>query len=330
MSEKKEEIIRKLLRTFSGFKPGFCLEGNKLVILDRGKALKALQYNSIDLLAFYVCDIEDEIREIFLQNSIKAMIYQVNLLKELERVTSILSGKNISFFVLKGFAMKRYYPADCIRPSSDIDIIIHPNEKYTCMNAFKEAGYELKNEENVARQFALHGELNWISPQTQISIECHWDLINAKSMRKIINFDPDFIFQRPETLHVEGIEINVLPVPIDLAYLIAHHVLHHQFKKLLWLADVLLILMTEEVDWKEFEDTVRHLRLERPVYYYLEAVIRIFGKESLEHLVELKNNLSPRSRRYFFFAIFNRAESIFRMKQVTARLRDHIFRNAFK
>jgi hypothetical protein len=226
--------------------------------------------------------------------------------------------------------MRRYYPPECIRPISDIDIVVHPDERYRCVQIFRDVGYQLSSGTDVERMLTFHGELSWKNPQTQISVECHWDLINAASMRKVTNFDPSFIFGKLETFDVDGVTINVLPRSIELAYLMAHHVLHHKFKRLLWLADIFLIIMSEEVDWKEFEDTVKHLRMDRPVYYYLSALIRLFGREDFENILELKDKLLPQSMQYFLFSWFKRPENIFQREHCIGRLRDHIFRNAFK
>jgi hypothetical protein len=186
------------------------------------------------------------------------------------------------------------------------------------------------NAKDLDRLLELHGELSWVNPVTHVSVEFHWDLVNAKSMRKVTNFDTDFIFGRLERLEVEGLEFNVLPKAIDLAYLMTHHVLHHQFKRLLWLVDVLLLLITEEVDWNEFEEAVTILKMERPVCYYLYAVRSIFGEEYLNRLGDLEKRLRPASRRYFFYSRFNRPENIFYQGRPYAKLRDRIFRNAFK
>jgi hypothetical protein len=132
MIEFKNEVIRNVLDTFSKFNPAFRINGRRLLIMNREKALNSLRHHSLDLLAFSACDIEDNVRSILSEGWIKETVFQVRLLKELEKVFDILSGENIPVAVIKGFALKRYYPRDSLRPFSDIDIIIPPDEKYKC------------------------------------------------------------------------------------------------------------------------------------------------------------------------------------------------------
>jgi hypothetical protein len=329
MAEPKKQAIISLLDVLSTFTGGFRIEDGELVILDMDNTMSVLRLHSIDLLALSALDIEEKARDVFIKGRLEETIYQVMLLKEIEKVLGILEEENISAIMLKGFSLRRYYPLDCIRPISDIDFLVRPDDKYRCLEAFRKAGYGLVKEHELDRLLQLHGELTWVNPQTRISVELHWDMVNAKSMRKVINFDPDFIFGRMEKYKVEKMELNVLSAPVELAYLMTHHVLHHQFKRLLWLADVLLMLTGEDVDWVEFEKTVVHLKIERPVYYYLEALEGIFGK-GCPDLGEIGKRLRPRSTRYFFFSRFNPPARIFRKGQFSSKLKDTLFRSAFK
>ena len=120
----KNEVIRTVLGKFSNFKPGFCLKGRDLVVVDKKKALYLLRHHSLDLLALSVCNLEDEIKADISKGHFDESIYQVHLLKELEKVAERFSENKISFVLIKGFALRHYYPSDCVRPMSDMDLLI--------------------------------------------------------------------------------------------------------------------------------------------------------------------------------------------------------------
>lgn len=326
----KDDVIRTVLREFSNYKPGFCLEGHDLVVIDRKRALDLLRHHSLDLLVLCVCNLEDVFKAEISKTHFDECIYQVNLLKELEKVAEKFSENKISFVLTKGFAIKRYYPSDCVRPMSDIDLLIRPEDRLRSVEVLKGEGYRLEKEEDLKRQLAVHGELEWRNPENNMKVEVHWDLINAKSAKKAANFDSDIVFREVRELEIEGIKVNTLSPQIELAHLMIHHVLHHNFKRLLWLVDVLLVLRSEEVDMEKFEKCVKQLRIERPVHYYLSCLHKIFPEMMTEELKKVRDRIVPCSLRYNIFTSINRPERIFRKGVVAAKLKDKLFRNAFK
>ena len=326
----KNEVIRTVLRKFSNFKPGFCLEGRDLLVFDNKKALNLLRHHSLDLLALSVCNLEDEFKADISKGHFDECIYQVYLLKELEKVAERFSENKISFVLIKGFALRRYYPSGCVRPMSDIDLLIKPEDVLKSVEVLRREGYHLSNEEDLKRQLAVHGELVWHNPENNLKVEVHWDFINAKSAKKAANFDSDLVFREVRELEIEGVKVNTLLPQLELAHLMIHHVLHHNFKRLLWLVDVLLVLRSEKVDMEEFEKCVKQFRIERPIHYYLRCLHKIFPEMMTEDLKKIKKRLNPWSLRYNIFASINRPERIFRKGVFAAELKDKLFRNAFK
>jgi len=326
----KDEVIRTLLRAFSNFKPGFCLKGHDLVVFDRKRALDLLRHHGLDLLVLSVCNLEDEFKAEISKTHFDECIYQVNLLKELEKVAEIFSENKIIIFLTKGFALRRYYPSGCVRPMSDIDLLIRPEDRLRSVEVLRGEGYRLAKEEDLKRQLAVHGELVWHNPENNMKVEVHWDLINAKSAKKAANFDSDIVFREVRELEIEGVKVNTLSPHLELAHLMIHHVLHHNFKRLLWLVDVLLVLRSEEVDMEKFEKCVKQLRIERPVHYYLRCLHKIFPEMMPEELIKIKERLKPWSLRYNVFAGINRPERIFKKGVFASKLKDKLFRNAFK
>jgi len=326
----KNEVIRKVLEKFSNFKPGFCLKGRDLVVFDKKRVLDLLRHHSLDLLALSACNLEDEIKADISKGHFDECIYQINLLKELEKVAERFSENKISFVLTKGFALRRYYPSGCVRPMSDIDLLIKLEDVLKSVEVLRKEGYHLSNEEDLKRQLEVHGELAWHNPENNMKVEVHWDLINAKSAKKAAYFDSGLVFRGVRELEIGGVKVSTLSPQVELAHLMIHHVLHHNFKRLLWLVDVLLVLRSEEVDLKAFEECVKQLRIERPIHYYLRCLHKIFPEMMTEELKKIKERLNPWSLRYNIFASINRPERIFKKGVFAAKIKDKLFRNAFK
>jgi hypothetical protein len=328
----RKEVIRLLLGKWSEFGPGFRMEGDRLVSLNSQWALAQLEQNSMDILAFSACQVDDQLSSLLSINLLREQAFQLALAQEADHVFELLAHEKIEAVLLKGLSLQPYYPEDCLRPSYDVDLLVHPQHKQKCFFLFEASGYIPVDAAHLERRMVEHGELEWVNPRTKMVIECHWDLINSPSLRRSINFDPDIIFARLEKQNLEPLShpVTVLAPAMALAYLMCHHVLHHQFRGLLWLADVLLVLTSGHVDWKDFKTIVRELKVEHPVYYYMTALKSLFGPRLDSYLSQLKNILVPRSIAYSLFSRFNPPESIFKHRPILGKLKDQLFRNSFK
>jgi hypothetical protein len=165
-----------------------------------------------------------------------------------------------------------------------------------------------------------------------MKIECHWDIISSPSMRSPIDYDPDFVFHYTQAMDIDLVPrpVSVLTTTMNLAYLMCHHVLQHQYRGLIWLADVLLLAGSGEVDWTEFERIVCRLKVEKPVHYYLHAIQNLFGNELVPDINRMKLRLAPKSFSYQLFRRSCSPTSIFKHPPFLGKLRAKVFRNAFK
>jgi hypothetical protein len=117
-----------------------------------------------------------------------------------------------------------------------------------------------------------------------------------------------------------------------LVYLMCHHVQHHQFRGLLWLADVLAVITMGRLDWPLFENLVRRLGVVRPVRYYLDALDKLFRGRLMEtdDLNDVRHRLVVYSPIFWALSFIFPPGLIFSKKVFLGRLRAQLFRNAFK
>ncbi len=166
----------------------------------------------------------------------------------------------------------------------------------------KQHDYSVREPETFDQTLELGGEVEFVPDNGGPLVEIHWDFINSKSIRAAANYSSDVVFNRATEMHRDGRTIPVLPIELELAYLMAHHVLHHEFTRLVWLVDVLLLLLTEDIDLGQYADDVRAFGLERPVHFVLSAVRKLFPELWTESHESMRQSLSTRGIAYHMYS----------------------------
>jgi len=324
-------VINAILNKIGISNACFQIKDGRIRLLDPDASLSILKHHSMGTAALYSCDIENQgFMDELSQATFEETVFQVRLSKVLSETISILTEGGIETILLKGFAMSRYYPEDLVRPTSDLDILIRPEHRDDALEILQNNGYCISNPEAFDCLLKYHGEVDLIAPDGKTSVEIHWDFISSGSIRKTTVFDADMVFSTAVPFSRDGLELQVLAPKIDLPFLMAHHVLHHQFKRPLWLLDICLILTSGKVDPGDIIDYTRLMKLERPVFYYLEALELLLPEFFGTGILDIKKALLPGSVRYHVFSKFTPPSRIFFKGGGITRFRDQLFRNAFK
>jgi hypothetical protein len=309
------------------------MEGDQLVVTHEGSGLALLENTYMGMLALGTLNVDEKIYAQLIRNKIQEEAYQLVMLRELADLIQMWQCMSISAILLKGLSLKQYYPDQCIRPVSDLDFLIHPADKQSFLATMEKTRYvPILDKDKIQERIDRHGELGWRNPRTKMKIECHWDIVSSPSMRSPVNYDPDFVFRRTELMNIDRVPhpVRVLSATMNLVYLICHHILHHQYRGLFWLADILLLVGSGAVDWSEFEYIVRYLKVERPAHFYLHVLEKFFGHDRVPEIIRVKQNLSPKSILYRVFGMLYSPHSIFKHPPLLGKLRAKLFRNAFK
>jgi hypothetical protein len=326
------ESIRRVLAAWSRFDPGFRLDGDRLVVLDPQKTLASLRRYSLDLIVPAVCRVDDSLVQVLEGRRLEEEVFRLAQTAEARRIIDLHAEAGVGMVVLKGLSLIPYYPAGCLRTSYDADLLIDPQDKHRSVQVFRDAGYEPVFPDDFEDRLARRGEMEWRHPTHGQVVECHWDLIGSPSLRARLDFSWDLVRDRIESLVLDDSDqpLPMLSPALGLAHLMAHHVLHHQFRGLLWLTDVAVVASSGRVDWTDFVLVVEKLGLKRPTHYYLTALVALLGPDFSPGLGELSDRLRPDSFRYRLFRRLNRPPNIFRARPLWGRLRAHYFRQAFK
>ena len=135
-----------------------------------------------------------------------------------EAVT-VLRDAGIEPVLLKGLSVSRRYPADVVRLSGDIDLVVRPDEFDRAKRAIAAA-----RRNGIAVSVDLHHDDMWVDlPRSDF-----------RDFTKMIDID--------------GTSVRVLGPELQL-HVLAHHFMRHACLRPLWLCDVSLMLESRPVDF---------------------------------------------------------------------------------
>ena len=176
-----------------------------------------------------------------------------------------LRQEGITPLVVKGILCRRLYPQPDLRPSSDEDLLIPPDQWERTLAVMKAMGAEM----------TLKGhEICCHLPGQVLSIELHRDLI-PPDVHAYGHWNSLFsdIFQRGEEIEENGVSL-LTPDPTDhLFYLICHalkHFLHSGFG-IRQVCDMALFAQTQPIDWDRLANNCRAIGAEQ----FSAAIFRI-------------------------------------------------------
>jgi hypothetical protein len=152
------------------------------------------------------------------------------------KVLGCLDSSSIRATPLKGpLLADRLYPTPSRRLSSDIDVLVHPDDLERASIALSEIGYERDDATNPhMREAAHHVHLHHAVLPT---LELHFHANDGFGAPVLATA----LFERASEVTTEGVRYLQLHPDDELAYL-AIHAAGHRFCRLLWLVDLKLAI----------------------------------------------------------------------------------------
>jgi hypothetical protein len=201
------------------------------------------------------------------------------LFNELRKVLCVFQDHDIPVIVLKGAALANsVYDSIGKRPMSDIDLLIHHEDRVRTLSNLEMAGYLI--EPKPRKKFHpfnqnLTGEINFSSKNAGI-FDLHWELTSAEWVRKIIQLDTEALWCSARPLEING-EITLQLSPVDTLLHVCLHLMESAYSHAVGYQDIVnLISYYRPFPWDEFLAQVIRSRLCTSCYIVLDAVSREF------------------------------------------------------
>ena len=223
----------------------------------------------IPLLAWHISSWPEECQppEVILSGLKDALFYgavrNLRMGPQIRQVLDAFKEAGIQVLLVKGPALARtVYPDPALRQSSDIDLMIRPEDFLRCERVMETLGYSCPARTYHISPHAFHHQA-FLPGNTGVMVEVHWMadfgygyfpknwLINSME-RKIHVESKDLAF---DTLH-----------PLDhFQFLVLHNVIQHNHRRLDWIMDIARMVQEFSTpgDWKAIQasSVMNHTRI---------------------------------------------------------------------
>ncbi|MEO8302757.1 MAG: nucleotidyltransferase family protein [Betaproteobacteria bacterium] len=178
-------------------------------------------------------------------------------------VLDTLQTEGVAALPLKGPVLAAaLYPDPALRPSSDVDLLVHRRDIAAALHALARDGYALDSRLariRVPTLLAVNCEVLVRHPQGA-PIDLHWEIAQRGFP---FRFDPDVLWRSVRPASLEGRAVPGLAPESQLLFLCVHGA-KHLWSHLMWLGDIARLARTIS-DWDAAMDVAAGAGCARPV-----------------------------------------------------------------
>jgi hypothetical protein len=215
-------------------------------------------------------EVISSLKEAYLNNTARNM----RLYHELAKVLRTLLETNLPVIVLKGAALaETVYSNIGLRPMGDVDLLVRKEDLKNVDRVLRSMGCEAQGQTRVVLKGFHH--FHYTTPRTGLSLEIHWDLVNADLPFRI---DLEGIWKRAEIAEVSGEKCLILSAEDLLLHLCLHTGRHVQYLQLSMLVDIDEVIRSHHsIDWTQVSRRAQQWGILRPVYVILRLCRELLG-----------------------------------------------------
>lgn len=188
----------------------------------------------------------------------------LQLVGALGDLLSAFEDEGITAVPLKGPALATLiYPVFSVRLSADLDFLVRAADLPRAHALLLERGYDSRADSLAEASDSIEARLGleYWHPDDAVAVELHTGFLHVIHQWDL---DPEAVWQRLETVELQGRPVPRLSTEDTLLYLCAHGAKHH-YERLKWLCDVAELLQAPVVvDWPALlrrADALRSRRL---------------------------------------------------------------------
>jgi hypothetical protein len=207
--------------------------------------------------------------------SSQTLYTNVILSAEAHKVLSAFSQRGIEAIPLKGTVLaEALYGHLGLRPTSDIDILVRPQDLPVARGCLAQMGYEATEPEEASGDHSFHGVPYIKRGVFPLPLELHW----ALGDEKVVAFSNQEIWRRAQPLVLDGVSTLTLSPEDNLLYL-AYHLSKHDAGHLKFLCDIAELLKRHEasLDWDYLACSARSWQMEPALYCWLRRARDLLG-----------------------------------------------------
>lgn len=287
MNEIQSYIIKNLNYSLRGKKTDIPLNTNinwnEVIEECRQHQISSLVYSGISKESLK--NIDKNTLDKWKRETFMSVVYQINHIKQISNVLSILNTNNIPVIVLKGLVVRDLYPKSELRTMGDADILVHEKDLNKVNDILINLGY-IKKQSHTFHTVYIKGNSH---------IEVHWTLANEEMFNGIAEFK-DETWERAIDVNV-GESKSLSMCDEDLLLYCCIHMAKHFINSgfgIRQVCDVLLLVEKrgQYIDWNSFVNRSKR----KGVYKFTMSIFAICNRlfemripDELKEFIEFDN-----------------------------------------
>ncbi len=198
--------------------------------------------------------------ELHIRNALREQTIEFGTIRHAaNEASALLHRVGIRAIMLRGLTLADgLYPRPSLRPQSDIDLLLEPEQMQEALTALKSIGFT-----------PIHHWQPHLLSRGDALIDLHDEPLGTNRIHAWKQLTPlsSCTFFTEAELHDHTLHI---PDALQLPWL-CFHATKHSFERLIWLYDIALLAnhITHHQAWDATITTIRQLRLQRPCYFAL-------------------------------------------------------------
>ncbi|HUT38323.1 MAG TPA: nucleotidyltransferase family protein [Methanoregula sp.] len=209
------------------------------------------------------CRPPEKILSFFEHSLLSGAARNLLMAQQIDKVLTAFQEAGIPVLLIKGPALGRtVYPDPALRQSSDIDLLIRPEDFLSCEKIMERLGYFSHVRTYDISRYAFHHQ-EFLPKKKGALVEIHWmlDFGFGYFPKNVM----DTFFARKIHVQSKDLAFDTLHPADHLQFLIFHNVIHHIHRRLDWIMDVARLTQNFSVpgDWDVFKTSsvAHHIRI---------------------------------------------------------------------
>ena len=220
--------------------------------------------------------VERAFLEPFAVLALQARARHLRFVADVHATGDVLDAAGVPWLVVKGPVLAEVvYPASGLRWYGDIDLVV-PRERFAdAVEALREAGGRIEDQNLIRVRTELAGQLNLSTPGGS-ALDLHWHVLFGFRDRARSGIEMEAVFARSVEVQLGDRAVRTFD-PVDSLLHIAMHACSEGGDRLVWLKDVDQVVRRLQPDWDDVIDRAREWRVAGAAGLMLGRAARTIG-----------------------------------------------------